>query len=114
MLFPGGRLVFVAVPTFVRGKNQYKVDGGYHYPWIVSRSYYPDNLLVFLLPNSWVDPGKERGAELLYLLLYRAVTQPSFSFVIFLKPSGLIDSKPLLYLDLFPLEVLVSLTAQVR
>lgn len=105
-------LVFVAVPSFVRGKHRHKVDWGHHYPLIALRSSYPDNTLVFLPPNSWVGSRKRKRCRITIFVIVQSCNSTLFLLRYFFRPSGLIDSRSL-YLDLFPLEVLVSLTTQV-
>lgn len=57
--------------------------GECHYFLVPLRSCYPGNLLVFLLLNCGMVPGKVRSAELLFLLLCRTETWLQTSFVIF-------------------------------
>lgn len=108
-----GLLAFEAVPPFVTGKRQHEADGGRHYPLIGFRSYYPRNLLVFLLPNSWVGSKKRKRCRITIFVIVQSCNSTLMRLHYSFKPSGLIDGKPL-YLDLSPLKVFVSLTTQVR
>lgn len=106
------RLIFVAVPSFV-GCTIDKVGGGCHYSLVLFRSYYSGNLLVFLLLCCWVCSRKSKRCWItIFVIVQTCNSTPAFLHYL-LKTSGLIDSKSL-YLDLFSLEVLVSLNKQVR
>lgn len=104
---------FVAASPFDAGKHQHKADGGRHYPLIGFGSYYPGNLLVFLLPNPWVGSRKRKRCRITIFVIVQSCNSTLIHLHYSFKPSGLIDDKPL-YLDLSPLKVLVSLTTQVR
>lgn len=87
--------------------------GEHHYSLVSLRSCYPGNLLVFLLLNCWDSSRKSKRCWItIFVIVQNWNPTPNLLYYL-LKPSSLIDSKSL-YLDLFPLEVLVPLNKQVR